>query len=150
MSHVRRLAPSTSRVTEGKIYALRHDGRIIDDEGNPMRPQLKSYGDHSQYWETLPDEANLPSQFSVKQSAPTNEEKNMPLLIKNAILVNGTDSDNLSTEQVLELIEVEEGHLNRLNTFTVLSKAIDSLKDKHIANIGKLVAIIDKRGADTL
>ena len=50
-----RIAESTTRVTQGKVYLFNSDtGKITDDYGSPMRPYMKK-----KYWERCDELSGL-------------------------------------------------------------------------------------------
>ena len=129
MRVIKRVGNSTSRLTHGKEYGVRH-GRITDDNGRPMRVCSEPRVMH-RYW--------------VHVETTTNESMEIKMLtITNVTLVNGTDATELNTERFLELIKQEEAKLEYLASFKVKSKAIEALAIKHGANIVTLVELLEQ------
>ena len=146
---VQRIGMSNGRVTKGKIYKISpHNGKIIDDRGGEMRPTRNPH-----YWREVDySPLDVPAIMdAVNNNLKKKEDSVMSKInIKKAILINGVDSDSLSVDDILGLIENEENMINRLDNFKTASVAISNLIKMHDETVVQLVEIIDGReGKDT-
>ncbi len=67
------------------------------------------------------------------------------LTIKDTTLINNRPMQDISSNDLLDLITTEENRVLALTGILAPSKAIDKLKERHADNISKLVEILDTR-----
>ncbi len=134
-----RMGCSTERVTRGKTYSVSCSGRIVDDNGHKMRPSMVHLSGGYPIWvEVENKETNL-------------EDKNMTpiaqsvISIKQAVLIDGQDSDELSAEILIDMISGQEDLITNLRKVKAKSLAITAIISNHEANIIQLVAILDTK-----
>lgn len=135
MPYIERVAESTDRVTQGKIYAMLSE-KIIDDLGNSMRPQYQM----KSYWKILPGTHDTSNQ-------PTHSENQM-FKIETVTQINGKSADAYSMEELLNFLQQEEARIDTLTEIKTKSKAINTIHARHRANIEGLVVILDKMAGD--
>lgn len=137
-----RIGPSTARVTLGTSYTLFTDSRvrlgrphIYDKQGKPIFVSFPS-----RYWKEL---------YSTRNEAcdndNTNTEKKVMLKIETVLMVGDRRADDLEVESVLQLIETEQGCIDRLSRIRSESEAIRRLSDKHKANVTSLLEILGNK-----
>lgn len=122
---------SAGRVTMGKEYEVLSQNhgsyQVKDDHGHTLNAS-REYN-----WEV------------VENSLKQNDEGEM-VMIKQATIINGKDSDEMSIDAILSLIEKEQERLFRLTSLNMnKSKAIVSLVEKHQNNINALVEVLEGR-----
>ncbi len=88
-----------------------------------------------------------PSAVKPAPEIPTKEETKM-VKIKQATLINGSDSDEFGIDTLISMIEAEEDRIKYLDKVKTESVAIAALKEKHTANIAALVKILDNKEAE--
>lgn len=143
-------------VTQGKVYPAFLRGErlfVINDNGNTMSPKLDMPHDHPNgpAWETykeVPEGWFEGSEPQEKYDDPTQEEKTMSkLTIKDTTLINGTRVEDLSDDQLLDIIESEANKITRLNTLPInnASLAVNRMKQKHQDNIYRILQLLDAR-----
>lgn len=135
---VKRVGPTNSRVTEGKIYQLNEvTMKIVDDGGSDLRPAI----DCKDYWEVL-------------ESDPTNcdvtTERSEMLKIEKRVYVNGKNNDSIGIDEVIALIEHEDHLMNRLVGLNLQSKAVDKMIEKHKHNKVELTKLLNQKLEDKL
>lgn len=130
---LQRVGPTNSRVTKGKVYDVRPDGRITDDNGGIMGPSA-----NTDFW--VPFEGST----TVHTNSTANEGYKM-LKITRPTLVNGRDVTTYSDDELLSFIRHEEALINDLGGIKAKSKAITRLREQHQANIDELVKLLDSR-----
>lgn len=162
---VRRVATSNSRITQGEIYKVHFHNSggkryIIDDNGDQMRPSSnRKYWieeTRERYAERAVKETPNFIDFDEETKQTENKETVMKhVKIENVVLVNGVRADEMSEDQIIELIsneEVKVANLVEVKTKLSLidkikgeSKAINKIMNRHVDNIIALVAILDLR-----
>lgn len=133
--YIKRVASSTNRLTAGKIYECTN-GAILDDNGNTMRPSLKT----SAYWEHVPGVPTITN--------PTTTESTM-LKIETVTLINGQRLTDFKADTLIGYIQKEEAHIDALQEVRAVSKAITKLKARHQNNIKALITILDDMDDDS-
>lgn len=137
---LQRVGPTNSRVTQGKVYDVQCEGRIIDDHGQPMQPST-----NDAYWMPC---TRMSTDFAqqVNNKHTTNTEEGYKILkITRPTLVNGRDVTTYSDDELLDFIRHEEALINDLGGIKAKSKAITRLREQHQANIDELVKLLDSR-----
>ena len=162
---------SEGAFTVGYEYEVRPDGSILDDRNRPWRPELPKPKEgvritelKNKWWEVTKatiDGLYAPNVIGTsidvrwdydpvtqefKRATPTQpKEETKTMDIKKATLINGQDSDMVSTNEILDRIDKEGGRIKYLESLPIKSKAVDGLVKKHKANINALVEILDSR-----
>ena len=160
---IERVGCATTRLTRGKHYQLRASDTatvrllITSDDGNSMCPKFKS----ANYWRILEshEEPSLADNPRIEISGeeityvPTliaEQEtetviKENPMKIEHQTLINGTNIDNLSNDDLVELIVNAEKKLDYLEAIEVRSEGITSMMDNVKDFISEVADILDKR-----
>ena len=142
---LKRVGRSNDRVTKGNYYVADSGGNIKDDNGKDMRAVYTN----PDYWRVCSkkppveqDSPNCRCSITLLNSNKT-EESNKMLTIETVTLINGRKSEEFSIGKLISMISDEEAKVGRLETVKSKSKAIDKLKEKHLANIAALIELLD-------
>ena len=130
MTQVRRVSNSTHRVTQHQVYDVVNGNQIYDNNGKLFTPSMKP-----SFW------------VIVDNNVKTKEDKPMSkvLKIEDVTLVNGERVSDFSEESLIRLIIEEEKKVEYLSKINVNSKAIHSISERHLANVGRLVELLDSK-----
>jgi len=144
-----RTGNSTARVVHGKRYIIQVDGRIIDENGNPMNP----YRGNELSWKVAPkndqhrniygggqSEEEIPMETN-KQKAEDNNVPNFEV----KVFIGGKDAASMSDKELFRKIKAIEGRIKRWNE--IVHKPIklnDSIKELE-TDIEDIVEYIDRR-----
>jgi hypothetical protein len=132
---LKRVADTNNKVTKDKIYEATEVIKrtyILDDNGNKFAPSYKN----KDYWVEVNDTDII--------SNSTKKESKM-VKIKNVVMINDTNSDDISDEEMLNMIEQEQEKLIRLQELNIKSNAISKIKSRHVFNIERLTELLDER-----
>ncbi len=130
MKTVKRMSTSTNRFTQCRVYVVDEQGFIEDDNGHPF----------------IPSKINRRWKWNISDNTKNFTKEDIKMLtIKDTTLINNRPMQDISSNDLLDLITEEENRVLALTTILAPSKAIDKLKERHANNISKLVAILDTR-----
>jgi len=118
-------------VTKGIHYAEYEGMRVRNDSGNLMK-----MFENARWVEV--------SQSPNKTNSIKNEVTKM-LTIKNVILINGIDSDEVTIDQLFAHLKGEESSIDKMSTIKTNSKAVKNRVASHTHNIKRLVEILDAK-----
>lgn len=143
---IKRNVSTGNRVKEGKHYALFYsdsEWKIIDELGKTFSPQIQLY---TRWWEFV-EPAECTDRVLDNPVPQQEETQPMKLTIENVTLVNGKNTNDLSDDCLVGLIEEEQKNIERLvaTGLQEKSKAIKSRLAQHEANIAKLIELMDSR-----
>lgn len=140
--YLKRTGDSNSRVREGVIYKAKIDTKvhptklyIMDDEGNTMAPSISNC---ESWWKDVTNEID------------DNKKKvNKMLTIQNVTIltVGGKEfrSEDLSVEDILEFIEIQQDKISHLQRLNIKSEAIEKIVSRHELNVTRLLKILDSK-----
>jgi hypothetical protein len=144
--YLKRIAFNSSKVTPGNIYLLHEDpsgNYVIDDNGDKFDVAPASY---ERFWEKLdPNKIATCTEVVNNLTQPLEKKENIMNTIKEAVLVNGQDSDNVTVDSLLAMIRKEEADIESLQKIKAPSKGITKMIAAHNKNIAALVKILDKK-----